>query len=95
MDQTPPRSERAEQLVTQLGIMDNRLIHNHSEVKSKMIDLVDHYEAVFTKGTVTMGKTDLLKMQIVLIVIPNLSVPQFVKLNPSSKTPLINKLTHG
>ena len=56
----PPvqQSERTEQLVAQLGLMDNRLLSNHPEVRSKMISFIDHYEAVFTDGKVAVGKTD-------------------------------------
>ena len=60
----PP--ERTEQLVEQLGIQDNRLLEQHPEVRSKLINLVKHYEAVFTDDETAVGKTDVLKMKIVL-----------------------------
>ena len=59
-------AERTKQLVEQLGIMDNRLLTQHPEVRSKLISLVNRYEAVFTDEDTAVGKTDLLKMKIVL-----------------------------
>ena len=46
--------------------MDNRLLSQHPEVRSKLISLIDHDETVFTDGEVAVGKTDVLKMRIVL-----------------------------
>ena len=46
--------------------MDNRLLAQHPEVRSKLIALVTRYESVFTDSDVAVGKTDLLKMRIVL-----------------------------
>ena len=61
-----PTTERVQQLVQQLGLMDNRLLAQHPEVRSKLIALVTRYESVFTDSDVAVGKTDLLKMKIVL-----------------------------
>ena len=61
-----PTTERVQQLVQQLGLMDNRLLAQHPEVRSKLIALVTRYESVFTDSDVAVGKTDLLKMRIVL-----------------------------
>ena len=58
--------ERTQQLVEQLGISNNRLLAQHPEVRSKLIELVSKYEAVFTDADTAVGKTDLLKMRIVL-----------------------------
>ena len=59
-------TERTQQLVQQLGLMENRLLAQHPEVRSKLIDLVTRYESVFTDSDVAVGKTDVLKMKIVL-----------------------------
>ena len=59
-------SSRTQQLVEQLGVMDNRLLSRHTEVRSKLISLIDCFETVFTDGEVSVGKTDELKMRIVL-----------------------------
>ena len=41
-------AERTQQLIQQLGIMDNRLLANHPEVRQSLINLVTRYECVFT-----------------------------------------------
>ena len=46
--------------------MDNRLLSQHPEVRSKLIDIISHHESVFTDEEVAVGKTDVLKMKIVL-----------------------------
>merc|ERR1711994_1019967 len=61
-----PTNERVQHLVQQLGLMDNRLLEQHPEVRSKLIALVTRYESVFTDSDVAVGKTDVLKMKIVL-----------------------------
>ena len=71
VDTQPPvegaaSTERTQQLVEQLGIMDNRLLTQHPEVRSRLIDMLSRYESVFTDDEVAVGKTDLLKMKIVL-----------------------------
>ena len=60
-----PATEQRDSKLTrnqQLGIMDNRLLSRHTEVKSKLIDMLTHYETGFTNGEVTVGKTDVLKL---------------------------------
>ena len=59
-------TKRTQQLVEQLGIMDNRLLMQHPKVRSKSISLFSRYESVFTDSDVAVGKTDVLKMKIVL-----------------------------
>ena len=61
-----PTTERTQQLVQQLGLMENRLLAQHPEVRSKLIDLVTRYESIFTDSDVGVSKTDILKMKIVL-----------------------------
>ena len=46
--------------------MDNRLLMQHPKVRSKLISLISRYEFVFTDNDVAVGKTDVLKMKIVL-----------------------------
>ena len=46
--------------------MDNRLLANHPEVRQTLINLVTRYESVFTDDDNAVGKTNLLKMKIVL-----------------------------
>ena len=58
--------ERTQQLVQQLGIMDNRLLANHPEVRQTLINLITRYESVFTDDDNALGKTELIKMRIVL-----------------------------
>ena len=60
------KSSRTQQLVEQLGLMENRLLTQHLQVRSRLIDMITHYETVFTNGEVALGKTDVLKMKIVL-----------------------------
>ena len=59
-------TERTHQLIKQLGLMNNRLLSQHPEVRSKLINIVTRYEAVFTDSDVAVGKTDVLKIKIVL-----------------------------
>ena len=59
-------ADRVQQLVAQLGIMENRLLSQHTEVRNKLINVISHYESVFTDSDVAVGKTDVLKMKIVL-----------------------------
>ena len=59
-------TEQTQQLVEQLGIMDNRLLSQHPEVRLKLINILSRYESVFTDSDVAVGKTDVLKMKIVL-----------------------------
>ena len=71
VDTQPPvelaaSTELTQHLIEQLGIMDNRLLLQHTEVRSKLIDVVSRYELVFTDSDVAVGKTDVLKMKIVL-----------------------------
>ena len=66
VDPHSQRSSRTQQLVEQLRLMDNRLLNNHPEVRSKLFSLIDCYETVFTDGEVAVGKTDELKIKIVL-----------------------------
>ena len=61
-----PMSERVSQLVEELGLENNRLLNNHTEVKSKLIELVAKYHEVFTNASTKVGKTDKLSMKIVL-----------------------------
>ena len=78
-EQHSPKSARTQQL----SIMDNRLLSWHTEVRSKLIDLLTHYESVFTDGEVAVGKTDVLIMKIVL---DDLSKPiraTMMKIKPS------------
>ena len=57
--------EWTQQLVKQLGIMDNRLLMQYPQVRSKLTSLITCYESVFTDSDVAVGKTDVLKMKIV------------------------------
>ena len=59
-------TERTQQLVEQLGIMDNRLLTQHTEVRSKLINMISRYESVFLDDDIAVGETDLLKMKIVV-----------------------------
>ena len=59
-------ADRVQQLVAQLGIMENRLLAQHTEVRTKLINVISQYESVFTDSDVAVGKTDVLKMKIVL-----------------------------
>ena len=74
--------KQTEQLVEQLGIENNRLLAQHPEVRSKLIELVTKYEAVFTDAETAVGKTDVLKMRIVLKddVVPVRSAVRKIKL---------------
>ena len=46
--------------------MDNRLLDNHPEVRQQLINLITRYENVFTDDDNAVGKTELIKMRIVL-----------------------------
>ena len=46
--------------------MENRLLANHPKVRKALINLIARYESVFTDDDVAVGKTDVLKMKIVL-----------------------------
>ena len=59
-------TERTQQLVEQLGLMDNRLLMQYPQVRSKLINLLTRYEAMFTDSDVAVGKTDVLEMKIIL-----------------------------
>ena len=60
------KSNRTQQLVEQLGLMENRLLTKYPQVMSRLIDVITRYERAFTDGDVSVGKTDVLKMKIVL-----------------------------
>ena len=59
-------NERVNQLVEELGIERNRLLHNHPQVKAKLIDTVAKFEEVFTTNEKKVGKTDKLSSKITL-----------------------------
>ena len=63
--------------------MENRLLAQHPEVRSKLIDLVTRYESIFTDSDIAVGKTDVLKMKTVLEsdVIPVRAVVRRIKLS--------------
>ena len=71
MDKGQPTSgstvpERTQQLIEQLGLMENKLLAWHPKVRSNLISLLTRYETVFTDSDVAVGKTDVLKIRIVL-----------------------------
>ena len=41
-------TEQNQQLVKQLGIMDNRLLLQYPEVRDKLVSIIARYESVFT-----------------------------------------------
>ena len=53
-------------MIEQLGIINNELLAQHTEVRSNSIKVISRYESVFTDGEVAIGKTEVLKMRIVL-----------------------------
>ena len=42
-------SERGQQLVEQLGSMNNRLLSTYTKVRDRLVQLIDNYEAVFRR----------------------------------------------
>ena len=55
-DPDPLQSERTKHLVTQLGIMESRLLYTNIKVRIGMIkQLVSRFQDVFTDGEVAVG----------------------------------------
>ena len=50
LDPDPLQSEKTRHLVTQLGLMDNRLLNNNLKVRDHMACLIHTYKAAFTDG---------------------------------------------
>ena len=46
--------------------MDNRLLAQNTEVRSKLTNMISRYESMFTDDDIAVGKTDVLKMKIVV-----------------------------
>ena len=83
-----PNTERTQQLVQQLGLMENRLLAQHPEVRSKLIDLVTCYESIFTDSDVAVSKIDVLKMKIVLESDVTLVMSALRRIKPSQQSSL-------